>query len=630
MDALAADEGGPDRAVCPERHEVGPGAAAERAALRFAAEDAGRTERARSDGLHEARPRPRAKVSGGAIERQATARETAIREAHGGAIVVQPPGSVCPRARSSGSRLDPVGDEDETLALCPGGHPHHVRVDVSTVADQVAGESVVGEGEARNTALAVVEAAHGVEEVRHVAGAARNGALEGRRFGQRVADRRDDPAARERLEQLRCAFDLGREGHEPSGPGGCGEQRVDLGQGDRADPGLGLGAGGARVDPRALEMNPDRLRAGEVAGVDAASQRLDECHEVGLRQRHRGREEGGRTVASELGRRACEGVARSSEGREDETPVIVKIEEARRQKRAGKIHALGLDARCLGRCQQAGDPPIVEQERPGDRRFALGIEQGSRLQQAARHACAVYRSERRLPVTCASLRVSRRRTGGPISGAEECAVALDDEIGMIESKLNTLRLDYDQYFIGNRPREPVMARAEVQKLFTFYSQMPIQNTALRFKFNSLTSRFFALKRQWDETLRKIEEGTYKRHLFKADLHERERRERDRKRAHETATAAPAAPEAATAAPAAGTATATEPDLFESYRDAMKSTGQDVSSLTRERLAKAIAKQETALRAQLGCDSVRFRVVVEEGKARLKATPVGGPKGAKPA
>jgi hypothetical protein len=202
-------------------------------------------------------------------------------------------------------------------------------------------------------------------------------------------------------------------------------------------------------------------------------------------------------------------------------------------------------------------------------------------------------------------------------------VPIEDDIGMIEGKLNTLRLDYDQYFIGNRPREPVMARAEVQKLFTYYSQMPIQNTAMRFKFNSLTSRFFALKRQWDETLRKIEEGTYKRHLFKADLHERERMERERRRAG-SKHAGPGAAESAPAA-APNDATPAEPDLFESYREAMRSTGQDVATLTREKLQKAIAKQESALRSQLGCESVKFRVVVEDGKARLKATPVGGAK-----
>ncbi|HVP28954.1 MAG TPA: MXAN_5187 C-terminal domain-containing protein [Myxococcota bacterium] len=200
-------------------------------------------------------------------------------------------------------------------------------------------------------------------------------------------------------------------------------------------------------------------------------------------------------------------------------------------------------------------------------------------------------------------------------------MAIEEEIGLIEGKLNTLRLDYDQYFLGNRPREPVMLRNEVQKMFTVYSQMPIQNTALRFKFNSLTSRFFALKRQWDETLRKIEEGTYKRHLFKADLHERQRMERDpRRAARQLATTGVAAD-----AEAPSAAAAVEPDLFESYRDALRSTGQDVSSLTREKLAKALAKQEAALRAQHGCEAVKFRVVVEAGKARLKATPFNPPK-----
>ena len=37
--------------------------------------------------------------------------------------------------------------------------------------------------------------------------------------------------------------------------------------------------------------------------------------------------------------------------------------------------------------------------------------------------------------------------------------------------------------------------------------------------------------------------------------------------------------------------------------------------------QVIAKQRDAIRAKTGCDAVRFRVVVENGKAKLKATPV---------
>ena len=101
-------------------------------------------------------------------------------------------------------------------------------------------------------------------------------------------------------------------------------------------------------------------------------------------------------------------------------------------------------------------------------------------------------------------------------------MASDEDLRELDRKVKQLKLDYERYFLGTRPREPVLQRSEVDKLIVIYSNTPIQNTALRFKFNSICSRYQALKRQWTETLRKIEQGTYERHRFKADLHERAR------------------------------------------------------------------------------------------------------------
>jgi hypothetical protein len=191
-------------------------------------------------------------------------------------------------------------------------------------------------------------------------------------------------------------------------------------------------------------------------------------------------------------------------------------------------------------------------------------------------------------------------------------MAFDEDLQVLETKIKQLKLDYEQYFLGTRPREPSQARGEVQKLFALYSQQPIQNTALRFRYNSIQARYFALRRQWDETQRKVEEGTYSRHVFKANLH-------DRLRTQKGGDASPKPTANATAvAPA-------EPDLFEAYRDACRSTGQDVSNLTREKLSTVLQKQEAALRKQYACSEVRFRVVVEDGKARLKAQPIGASK-----
>ena len=44
-------------------------------------------------------------------------------------------------------------------------------------------------------------------------------------------------------------------------------------------------------------------------------------------------------------------------------------------------------------------------------------------------------------------------------------------------------------------------------------------------------------------------------------------------------------------------------------------------MTREKLDGLLAKQEAAIREKYGAAKVRFKVVVENGKAKLKATAV---------
>jgi hypothetical protein len=179
--------------------------------------------------------------------------------------------------------------------------------------------------------------------------------------------------------------------------------------------------------------------------------------------------------------------------------------------------------------------------------------------------------------------------------------SLDDEIETLDRKLGQLKREYEQYFLGARPREPVLLKGEVYKKVAFLSQQPIQNTALRFRFGTLCSRYQSMRRQWEETLRKMEAGTYERHRFKATLHERDRVDEP--------SHAPAA------APAARGG-----DLFEAYVEARRACGQSVKGLTRERLEKVLEKQREGLRARFGEQaSFRFRVVVEGGQVRLKAS-----------
>lgn len=180
----------------------------------------------------------------------------------------------------------------------------------------------------------------------------------------------------------------------------------------------------------------------------------------------------------------------------------------------------------------------------------------------------------------------------------------DEEVKVLEVRLTQLKLEYEKYFLGTRPTEPAQQRSELQKTVLKFSNMRITNTALRFKFNSLNGRYQAFKRQWDNILRQIEAGTYKRHVFKADLHDRER--------------ALGSPSSGGAAKGQSGVADDRGALFETYRDAMVANGQTTKGLTADKLQKAIAKQEAVIKRKFGCDKVDFKVVVTDGKVKLKA------------
>ena len=180
------------------------------------------------------------------------------------------------------------------------------------------------------------------------------------------------------------------------------------------------------------------------------------------------------------------------------------------------------------------------------------------------------------------------------------AASIEEELKILDHKLNQLKREYEQYFLGTRPRSPVLLAGEVRKIIARLSNTAIQNTGMKFKFSSICSRYQAFNRQWQETLRKIDQGTYERHQFKARLHEREAPSKTPK----------AAPKGAKL---------DDPAVYESYVEARRACGQAVDKLSPAKLEAILRKQEQALRSRYGDSEVRFRVVVEDGKAKLKAS-----------
>ena len=95
---------------------------------------------------------------------------------------------------------------------------------------------------------------------------------------------------------------------------------------------------------------------------------------------------------------------------------------------------------------------------------------------------------------------------------EELDVALEE----LESRLERLRALYEQYFLGFEKIEPQVARKDVDRRIYVLRREKIRNTGKRFKLQTIIQRYNTFQQYWQRICREIENGTYKRHLARAE------------------------------------------------------------------------------------------------------------------
>jgi hypothetical protein len=100
--------------------------------------------------------------------------------------------------------------------------------------------------------------------------------------------------------------------------------------------------------------------------------------------------------------------------------------------------------------------------------------------------------------------------------AEDPELDLDEELAELDTRLERLRALYEQYFIGIEKLEPSIPRKDVERRIWTLRRVKFRNTAKRFKFNVITQRFNTFQQYWSRICREIENGTYRRHLLKAE------------------------------------------------------------------------------------------------------------------
>lgn len=183
-------------------------------------------------------------------------------------------------------------------------------------------------------------------------------------------------------------------------------------------------------------------------------------------------------------------------------------------------------------------------------------------------------------------------------------MAIAEDITILEHELKELITRYEQYFVGLEKREPLPLLSSVEKMVRRYANVPINNTMYKHKYMMLVARLNTYREHWNRILRLIEEGKYSRDRFIRDLH---LRQKGNGSVHHEEGPKPAAH---------------DPELdriFIELREARKACNLPIDKLSIEMVAATIEKNKAALAARLGTVNLVFRVVVEDGKPKIKAS-----------
>jgi len=189
-------------------------------------------------------------------------------------------------------------------------------------------------------------------------------------------------------------------------------------------------------------------------------------------------------------------------------------------------------------------------------------------------------------------------------------MSLPQDIEILGEDVRQLRVAYEKYFAGIDRREPIDHRKRVKDTLRRLRGQVRNRTVLRFKLQTLQASVVTHESYWNRICRKIEEGTYKRDVRRAQKRQEQLTCAPAKRSIEASNSPKKASDQGAHSPALR-------ELYAAYITAQKEAGQTTMVDIRA-LAKTIEKQTIAIKSKYNCSSVDFKVAIKNGKAILKA------------
>ncbi len=203
---------------------------------------------------------------------------------------------------------------------------------------------------------------------------------------------------------------------------------------------------------------------------------------------------------------------------------------------------------------------------------------------------------------------------------------LSSRLDELEQKMFLLKINYEKYFSGIERQEPLRDREEIRRTIRDLAEEGIRNATQRFKFQGLKARFQTFELYWTRNLNMMERGVHPKMRFKAD-------QKDAARKAAEAAAAQGLPRESEISPEQERVLRERQErmereerafrlVYDKYVEARGKCGQS-TDIGFDAVREALRKQVRTIKATYNVESVKFRVVIEEGKAKVKAVPQSG-------
>lgn len=209
---------------------------------------------------------------------------------------------------------------------------------------------------------------------------------------------------------------------------------------------------------------------------------------------------------------------------------------------------------------------------------------------------------------------------------------IDEAINRIEVGIRQLKTQYDMFFAGAAPRQPLEVRKELETLIEGTGKTRMQRFSDRFRFNALASKYQSMTELWNKMIRAKEEGRLRPGI--PGFVEPTRRTQQAAAAAGVAVAPPAGAMTGPGRPAGAPvshrlrfvdAEAQEAELrlfYDRFIEASRQSGGTPSQVSFSSFAKQVAQRTQAVRQKAGCEAVTCSIVIKDGGVRLRVSPEG--------